>query len=72
MSPTEQIKFHQAIEQTDAIFALEGFTPTLQRRAISEAVLAQRVTYDQAAHELSAFILQHKSSDGFIDSRSWR
>ncbi len=72
MSPTEQMKFHQAIEQTDAIFALEGFAPTQQRRAISDAVFAQRVTYDQVAQELSEFILKHKSSEGFIDSRPWR
>lgn len=71
MSPNEQIKLHKAIEQTDAIFALEGFAPTHQRRAISDAVLAQRVTYKQAAYELSQYILQHKSSDGFINSRAW-
>ena len=65
----ERIK--DAIKQTDAIFRLEGFEPTDQTRAIDAAVLAGRVTRTQVVEEMRDYAIQHKTTDGFIESRVW-
>jgi addiction module RelB/DinJ family antitoxin len=65
----ERIK--DAIEQTDAIFALEGFEPTEQTRAIDAAVLAGRVTSSQVVEEMVEYAKQNKTTEGFIESRTW-
>jgi hypothetical protein len=62
----------ESIRQTDAIFALEGFEPDAQGRAIDAAVLAGRVTNAQAADELVAYVKEHKTAEGFVESRPWR
>ena len=67
----ERRRMKDAIEQTDAIFALEGFEPTAQTRAIDAAVLAGRVTRSQVATELRDYTMQHKTMRGFIETRSW-
>jgi hypothetical protein len=64
-------RIKDAIQQTDAIFALEGFEPTALIRAIDVAVLAGRVTFTQVAGEMVEYAKQHKTTDGFIESRSW-
>ena len=61
----------EAIAQTDAIFALEGFEPTPVTRAIDAAVLDGRVTFAQAIAEMCAYVREHKTMNGFIESRSW-
>ena len=71
MTPVEKIDFQSAIEQTDAIFALEGFSPTAQSKAIDAAVLNGHVTRAQVAKELCEYALQHKTIDGFMASRAW-
>jgi len=71
MTPEEKEAYRKACEQTDAIFALEGFQPTEQSKAIDAAVLAGRVTLTQAANELREYIKQHKAVEGFVASRSW-
>lgn len=71
LTPEEQATIRDAIKQTDAIFALEGFEPTGQKRAIDAAVLAGRVTFTQVAEEMRDYAMQHKTTDGFIQSRSW-
>jgi len=40
MTPEGKEAYRKACEQTDAIFALEGFQPTEQSKAIDAAVLA--------------------------------
>jgi hypothetical protein len=67
----ELARMKDAIKQRDAIFALEGFEPTEQTRAIDAAVLAGRVTRSQVAREMVEYAKQHKTTDGFIESRSW-
>jgi hypothetical protein len=64
-------KIRDAIRQRDAIFALEGFEPTEQTRAIDAAVLAGRVTRTQVAEEMRDFAIRHKTTDGFVESRAW-
>jgi hypothetical protein len=64
-------KIKDAIKQTDAIFALEGFEPTEQTRVIDAAVLAGRITRAQVVAEMRDYAIQHKSTDGFIQSRAW-
>lgn len=68
-SKIEKIK--NSIRQTDAIFALEGFEPTEQTRAIDAAVLSGRVTRTQVVKEMCDYAMQHKTTDGFIQSREW-
>jgi hypothetical protein len=71
MTPEERQNILDAIKQTDAIFALEGFQPTDDIKTIDTAVLAGRVSFSQAAGELAAYIEKHKTTDGFLESRSW-
>ena len=61
----------EAIKQADAIFALEGFQPSVQKRAIDNAVLNGRVTFKQAADEMAEYAKTHKNLDGFLKSRQW-
>jgi hypothetical protein len=71
MTPEEEARAREAGRQTDAIFAFEGFEPTAQARAIQEAVIAGRVTTVQAVQEMIAYVKEHKTLDGFINSRQW-
>lgn len=64
-------KLREAIRQTDAIFALEGFEPTAQYRAINEAVLAGRVTNAQVIAEMVDYFSTQKKVDGFLATRAW-
>lgn len=59
----------ESIRQTDAIFALEGFEPTAQTKAINAAVLAGRVTRAQVAQEMVSYIQQHQTVEGFVATR---
>ena len=61
----------EAIRQTDAIMALEGFQPTDDMKIIQNAVLAGRITFKQAADELRDYVYLHKTSCGFVQSREW-
>ncbi len=61
----------EAIRQSDAIFALEGFSPNETVRAIDAAVLAGKVTFRQAANEMRDYVSAHKTVKGFIQSREW-
>ena len=71
LTPAEVENIQEAIRQTDAIFALEGFAPTAQTRAIDAAVLAGRVTNAQVIEEMVEYAKEHKTTDGFIESRAW-
>lgn len=72
LSAEEIRRIKDACKQTDAIFRLEGFEPTEQKREIDAAVLAGRVTRSQVIEELRDYAVQHKTSKGFIESRTWR
>ena len=71
MTSIEQLEFQEAARQTDAIFAFEGFSPTELRKAISAAVMAERVTHDQAVKEMCEYAMSHKTIDGFAATRTW-
>jgi len=71
LSPAEVRNIEGAIRQTNAIFALEGFEPDDFTRAIDAAVLAGRVSRMQAGDEMRAWVAEHKTTDGFIESRAW-
>jgi vacuolar-type H+-ATPase subunit I/STV1 len=71
MTDTEVKAMQDAFAQTDAIFALEGFEPTEQIHAIRAAVLSGRVTHAQVVEEMRDYAMQHKTTDGFIQSRAW-
>ena len=61
-----------AIQQTEAIFALEGMAPSAQDNAINAATLAGQVSLEQAREELLEYVTTHKTSRGFIESRVWK
>lgn len=71
MDAAERARMAEAIRQTEAIFALDGFDPTPDSRAINEAILDGRVTPSQMIAELKAYLREHKTMDGFVASRSW-
>jgi len=71
MMTEEQINLKEAMRQTDAIFALDGFTPDAQNIAINAAVLAGRVTSNQVVEELVVYAKQYKTVDGFLETRDW-
>jgi hypothetical protein len=71
MTPDEEVKYREACKQTDAIFALEGFDVTPEKIAIREAVIAGRVTLAKVIAEKVEYVKQHKTIDGFIQSRPW-
>lgn len=72
MTPEDRKAIIEAIEQADAIFALEDFQPTEEMQRIDEAVLAGRVSYAQVADELREYAINHKSARGFLQTRAWR
>jgi hypothetical protein len=65
MTEAEIKELNDAIKQTDAIFALEGFEPTEQIHGIRAAVLAGRATYPQAIKKMCEYVTQNKTLDGF-------
>jgi len=71
LTPAEVENIEEAIRQKDAIWALEGFQPTDEIRAVEAAVLAGRITFGQAAEEMRDYAMEHKTMSGFIASRSW-
>ena len=71
MSNAQRDAYASAITQVEAIFALEGMAPSEQDKAIDAAILAGVVTPERAREELLAYIVEHKTMDGFIASRSW-
>jgi hypothetical protein len=71
LPPEEVVKMKEAFKQTDAIFALEGFAPTEQTHAIRAALLAGRATHAQVADEMLAYAMEHKTTEGFIQTRTW-
>ncbi|MDR2172877.1 MAG: antitoxin VbhA family protein [Burkholderiales bacterium] len=71
LSVEERAKIQEAIDQTNAIFALEGFQPTEQSRKIDAAVLAGRVSSSQVVEEMRSYVMTHKTIEGFVESRTW-
>ena len=57
--------------QVDAIHGIEGFEPTELQQRIRAAILAGRITSAQAAKEMSAYVAEHRTLEGFLESRSW-
>lgn len=64
-------KTREAMAQTDAIFALEGFEPTPDSRVVNAAILDGRVTIPQLIAEMTSYVREHKTMSGFVESRSW-
>lgn len=62
---------HAVFVQVDAIHRLEGFEPTELQNRIRIAILEGRVTSAQAAKEMSAYAAEHRTLEGFLESRSW-
>lgn len=68
---SDESDMRKIIRQTEAIFLLEGFKPTAQKRAIDEAILAGKVTYAEAIAEMNSYVREKKTLEGFIESRPW-
>jgi hypothetical protein len=71
LTPEQRGAYAAAIAQTEAVFALEDMGPTAQDKAIDAAILAGRVSPEQAREELLAYVIEHKTVNGFIESRPW-
>ena len=71
LAPEQRAAYAAAITQTEAVFALEGMAPSEQDKAITAAIAAGLVAPEQAREELLAYVLEHKTVRGFIDSRPW-
>ena len=67
----DAIDFGDALEQAQAISRLEGLEPDALTRAIHEAIVAGRVSSEQAVDELCEYAKNHQTLDGFIESRQW-
>lgn len=57
--------------QVDAIHRLEGFEPTELQKRVRIATLEGRVTSAQTAEEMGAYAAEHRTLEGFLESRSW-
>ena len=71
MDAAERARMAEAIRQAEAIWALDGFEPTPDNKAINEAILEGRVTPSQMIAELKDYVREHKTMDGFVASRAW-
>jgi hypothetical protein len=71
LTPEQRAHYAAAIADTEAVFALEGMAPSPQDRAITAAIVAGLVAPQQAREELLAYLLEHKTVRGFIETRPW-
>ena len=71
MTPEERERLREVMRQVDAIFRLEDSEPTAAHHAMDAAVLAGRITTAQLIEEMREHATQHKTMDGFIQSRIW-
>lgn len=71
LAPGQRGAYAAAIDQAEAIHALEDMAPSKQDKAIDAAILAGNVSPEQARDELLAYVTEHKTLTGFIESRSW-
>lgn len=67
----QQERLAWAIKQANGIAALEGFEPTELSRRIDAAVMSGRVDLMTVDKEMNEWVQQHKTLDGFLESRSW-
>lgn len=65
----ERRRMLDVFAQSDAIHRLEGFESTALGRALDQAVLDGLATNAQIAEELRQYIIAHRSTDGFLESR---
>ena len=72
LTDAEKAEMREVIKQVDAIFALEGFEKIEQSRKIDEAILAGRGYNQRVIDEMIAYVKEHKTTDGFIESREWK
>jgi hypothetical protein len=71
LAPEQRAEYAVAIEQSEAVFALEDMAPSAQDKAIDVAILAGKLSPEQAREELLSYLTGHKTVCGFIDSRAW-
>jgi len=71
MDAPQREKSKEAMAQVNAIFALEGFEPTTEDAVIDAAIVDGRVSIPQLIAEMSGYVREHKTMDGFVASRSW-
>jgi DNA-binding XRE family transcriptional regulator len=71
LTPEQRVLYAAAMADTEAVFALEDMTPSPQDKAITAAIVAGLVAPEQAREELHAYVLEHKTVRGFIESRPW-
>jgi len=71
LTSQQRAGYSAAMADTEAVFALEDMKPSPQDMAITAAIVAGLVAPERAREELLAYVLAHKTVQGFIDSRLW-
>lgn len=71
LTPEQRLLYARSHEQTKAIWALDGFYPTPEDDAMVAAIVAGRVGPEQVREEYLEYLLVHKHTRGFIESRTW-
>lgn len=71
LSPERREKLKKAIDFVDASMRLEGFEKTEDKKIIDEALLAGRVDLDTVIREMTEYVREHKTVDGFLDGKEW-
>ncbi len=65
LTPEQQARYAVAIEQTEAIFALEYMAAGQHDEAIKVDILAGQISPEDAREQVLAHVLKYKSLDGF-------
>lgn len=65
LTPQQQVRYAVAMEQAEAILALEDMFPSQYDEAIKVAILAGQISPEDALEQVLAHVLKYKSLDGF-------
>lgn len=67
----ERQRMLKVFAQSDAVHWLGGFEPTALPKQLDRAVLDGLATNAHIAEELRAHIVEHRTTEGFLESRPW-
>ena len=67
----ERERMLEEFAQVDAINQLEGFEPDEFMQQLRQAILDGVATSAQLRDEMGAFVREHGTLEGFLESRPW-
>jgi putative transcriptional regulator len=71
LSPQERAEYAANLVQRRASFALEGMHPDFDDEVIQASILAGLVSPKQYQREMLAYVDEHKTLRGFLQTRPW-